>query len=55
MYKLTVLLINKNIIYLKKFRILDYIFRKVQGIDLYMIQNSGGYSILILIKIHIHE
>ena len=55
MCKLTLLLIfssivNENIVHLRKFKVSE-----VQGINLHMTQSSGGYSTLILAKMHIQE
>ena len=46
---------NKNITHSRMFKISSCIFRKIQGVDLYMIQRSGEYNTLILTKIYIRE
>ena len=35
-------IINKNITYSRKFKISGYTFRNIQGVNLYMTQNSGN-------------
>ena len=49
------LIINNNITHSKKCRVSGCIFRKIEGVDLHMIQSLGEYRTLILGKMHIRE